>query len=180
MKNVYSLSKFARYVGYKSARNREFNNLLKRLSCSRAIDIQQSGFSADSLHHKKLVIVRNQERIEEIKGYPHIEKNIQETIPKTKKRKQRIRVITKVIVRNMQRVTKRIGVTLITRTSGGKGPNSGIYLYVPKDHVDAYGIVSGQKVEIKLIRVQKEIPDKAPPEATDLSTAKPTRRKKIK
>jgi len=52
-----------------------------------------------------------------------------------------------------------------------------VYLYIPRDHADSYGIVPGSKLEIRLLRMQVEIPDENP-KATDLSEARPTRRKK--
>lgn len=72
-------------------------------------------------------------------------------------------------------VWKKIGVNVLVRSSAKGG--SGVYLYIPRDHADAYGIVPGRKVEIRLIRILEIVPDKKP-DAKDLSDARPTRRKK--
>jgi len=73
------------------------------------------------------------------------------------------------------KVWKKIGVNVLVRASAKGG--SGIYLYMPRDHADAYGIVSGKKVEIRLIRVEEEIPDKKP-DALDLTEAKVGKRRR--
>jgi len=70
---------------------------------------------------------------------------------------------------------KKIGVNVLVRASAKGG--SGVYLYVPRDHADAYGIVPGKKVEIRLVSVEFDIPDKKP-EAVDLSEVNPKRRRK--
>jgi len=75
------------------------------------------------------------------------------------------------------KVGKKIGVNVLMRASAKGG--SGVYLYIPRDYADTYGIKSGDKVEVRLIRVFEEILDKKP-EITDLSTKKAARKKKAK
>jgi len=158
MRKFFSLHRFAKFMGYKSARNKEFRSLLSSLVDSKVVEVQQGGFLSDSQHHSKLIVVRKEERIEELKGLHPLETLDLETSRKTKvhKEKHRVRVVKEIIVRNVHWVTKRIGVTVLMRASGGKGKNSGIYLYIPKDHVEAYGIKPGHKVEAKLLRVFHE------------------------
>lgn len=106
-----------------------------------------------------------------------MEKFNKRTGKKKRGRKSRIRIIEKVVEKPIIRQWKKIGVNVLVRASAKGG--SGVYLYIPKDHADAYGIISGKKVEIKLIRVQEEIPDEKP-KATDLSEIKPAGRPKVK
>lgn len=73
------------------------------------------------------------------------------------------------------KVWKKIGVTALMRASAKGG--SGVYLYIPRDYADTYGIKSGTKVEVRLIRVQEDIPEEKP-DAVDLSETRPTRKKK--
>jgi len=75
------------------------------------------------------------------------------------------------------KVGKKIGVNVLMRASAKGG--SGVYLYIPRDYADTYGIKSGDKVEVRLLRVFEEILDKKP-DITDLSTKKATRKKKAK
>jgi len=78
------------------------------------------------------------------------------------------------------KVGKKIGVNVLMRASAKGG--SGVYLYIPRDYADTYGIKSGDKVEVKLLRVFEEIPDEKTEktDVVDLSRAKPKRRKKVK
>jgi len=75
------------------------------------------------------------------------------------------------------KVGKKIGVNVLMRASAKGG--SGVYLYIPRDYADTYGIKSGDKVEVRLLRVFEEIPDEKT-DAVDLSRAKPKRKKKVK
>jgi len=74
------------------------------------------------------------------------------------------------------KVWKKIGVTALMRASAKGG--SGVYLYIPRDYADAYSIKSGDKVEVRLIRVQEEIPDEKV-KAVDLSTRESKTRVKV-
>jgi len=47
---------------------------------------------------------------------------------------------------------REIGVTVLLRVSSRGGA---LYLYVPRDVADAYGILIGDKVEAKLIRIRR-------------------------
>jgi len=66
-------------------------------------------------------------------------------------------------------VAEKVGVTLLLRASRKGG--AGLYLYVPGDYADTYHIKSGDKVEAKIVRVHREIPDinKPDPKIKDLS-----------
>jgi len=77
------------------------------------------------------------------------------------------------------KVAKKIGVNVLVRASAKGG--SGVYLYIPRDHADVYGIKSGNKVEIRLLRIFEEAPDK-PSNTEDLSemAGKTGRKKKVK
>mgnify|MGYP001591361626 CR=1 FL=1 len=55
-------------------------------------------------------------------------------------------------------VAVRVGVSVLVRTS--KKGGSGIYFYVPKDHAETFGIGPGDKVEIRIVRVFKNVPEK--------------------
>jgi len=77
------------------------------------------------------------------------------------------------------KVGKKIGVNVLMRASAKGG--SGVYLYIPRDYADTYGIKSGDKVEVRLLRVFEEIPDKkTETDVVDLSRVKPKRKKKVK
>jgi len=77
------------------------------------------------------------------------------------------------------KVGKKIGVNVLMRASAKGG--SGVYLYIPRDYADTYGIKSGDKVEVRLLRVFEEIPDKkTETDVVDLTRAKPKRKKKVK
>jgi len=75
------------------------------------------------------------------------------------------------------KVGKKIGVNVLMRASAKGG--SGVYLYIPRDYANTYGIKSGDKVEVKLLRVFEEIPDEKT-DVVDLSRAKPKRKKRVK
>ena len=47
---------------------------------------------------------------------------------------------------------------MLVRSSQKGG--SGIYFYVPKDHAETYNIAPGDKVEIRIVRVFKNVPEK--------------------
>jgi len=55
------------------------------------------------------------------------------------------------------KVGKKIGVSVLMRASAKGG--SGVYLYMPRDYADTYGIKHGDKVEVRLLRVFEDIPD---------------------
>jgi len=78
------------------------------------------------------------------------------------------------------KVGKKIGVNVLMRASAKGG--SGVYLYIPRDYANTYGIKSGDKVEVRLLRVFEEIPDEKTEKnnVVDLSRAKPKRKKKVK
>jgi len=77
------------------------------------------------------------------------------------------------------KVGKKIGVNVLMRASAKGG--AGVYLYIPRDYADTYGIKSGDKVEVRLLRVFEDIPDeKTRTDVVDLSRAKPKRKKKVK
>jgi len=72
----------------------------------------------------------------------------------------------------MVKVTEKVGVTLLLRASRKGG--AGLYLYVPGDYADTYNMKSGDKVEAKIMRIHREIPDITPkpdPKVKDLSEA---------
>jgi len=73
------------------------------------------------------------------------------------------------------KIGKKIGVNVLMRASAKGG--SGVYLYIPRDYADTYGIKSGDKVEVRLLRTFEDIPGKKT-DAVDLSGAKPKRKKK--
>jgi len=75
------------------------------------------------------------------------------------------------------KVGKKIGVSVLMRASAKGG--SGVYLYIPRDYADTYGIKHGDKVEVRLLRVFEDIPD-VKTDVVDLSKAKPKRKKKVK
>jgi len=73
----------------------------------------------------------------------------------------------------MVKVIEKVGVTLLLRASRKGG--AGLYLYVPGDYADVYNILSGDKVEAKIVRIHREIPDTKPPvdpKVKDLSDAR--------
>jgi len=57
----------------------------------------------------------------------------------------------------MVKVAEKVGVTLLLRASRKGG--AGLYLYVPGDYADTYNIRSGDKVEAKIVRIHREVPD---------------------
>jgi len=62
-KKAVTTSTFARKLGFKSAHAKGFWKGLNYLCRIGAIEIQQSGFKGDSMHHPKLVVVRDSERV---------------------------------------------------------------------------------------------------------------------
>lgn len=54
---VLDLRRFAQKLGYRGSNDREFNAILKNLTDREMVEIQQSGFVADSTHHIKLVAI---------------------------------------------------------------------------------------------------------------------------
>lgn len=55
--SVTTLSRLAKQAGFKTAADTEFKKCLERLKRDGVIDIQQSGFKGDSMHHNKIVVL---------------------------------------------------------------------------------------------------------------------------
>jgi len=78
------------------------------------------------------------------------------------------------------KVGRKIGVTVLMRASAKGG--SGVYLYMPRDYADTYGIKHGDKVEARLLRVFEDIPDTKTEktDVVDLTKSKPKSKRKRK
>jgi len=77
------------------------------------------------------------------------------------------------------KIGKKIGVNVLMRASAKGG--SGVYLYIPRDYADTYGIKHGDKVEVRLLRVFEEIPNPdQKSDVVDLTKVKPKRKTKVK
>jgi hypothetical protein len=59
MRQVLTLSKFAEAVGFPRGKRKGFQEHLKRLLEIRAVEVQQGGFLGDSMHHPKIVVIRD-------------------------------------------------------------------------------------------------------------------------
>jgi hypothetical protein len=55
---ILSLQRFARLAGYSRANCRDFRQRMRELERNGRLEIQQGGFWAHSLHHEKLVAIR--------------------------------------------------------------------------------------------------------------------------
>ena len=64
---VITLRRFAKLLGYLKSSDREFKRILKILTSRQCVQIQQSGFRADSLHHPKLIVILQPFTIERFK-----------------------------------------------------------------------------------------------------------------
>lgn len=53
------LGRFAKHFGFKTARDKYFARILKRLQKNGAVEIVQGGFIGDSMHHPKRVHIRD-------------------------------------------------------------------------------------------------------------------------
>jgi len=69
-KDYMTLRLFARKFGYLRSDSSEFQMLVKRLQRMRALDLQQSGFNADSLSHYKTVAIKDWDTINTVFGQP--------------------------------------------------------------------------------------------------------------
>jgi len=70
---------------------------------------------------------------------------------------------------SMLKVVEKVGVTLLLRASRKGG--AGLYLYVPGDYADTYNMKSGDKIEARIVRILREVPDVKPVDSSvkDLS-----------
>lgn len=59
MRRVLTMKAFAEKLGYPNTRSATFHKRLDFLKKSGVVKVQQSGFAADSQHHHKIVIVKN-------------------------------------------------------------------------------------------------------------------------
>jgi len=55
---VFELSRFSKFLNYKTAGSREFRKVLNLMLGNGLVEIQQSGFLGDNIHHPKLVVIR--------------------------------------------------------------------------------------------------------------------------
>lgn len=54
-----AVNTFAKHLGFKNGNAYGFKGLLRRLEKLKVVEVQQGGFYADSMHHNKLVIVKD-------------------------------------------------------------------------------------------------------------------------
>jgi hypothetical protein len=59
MRTVLSLPKFVKELGFCRANEKDFHKHFNHLLKIKAIELQQGGFLGDSMHHHKLVVIRD-------------------------------------------------------------------------------------------------------------------------
>ena len=153
MKNQVSPSVFAKSLGV-SGRSKGFLKTLHYLEKIGAIKIQQSGFRGDSLHHHKLVIVKNQQLVRLCFSEKSRIKIEQEDIEIKTKRIEYLSPIPppkklKFLKRHPGNyLSAKINVTelLALKHSGRQ-----YYIVLPRETIQVYGLTNGDvlKVEIK-------------------------------
>ena len=138
-RHILSLKRFAKLIGFKTARASGFHRTLEDLKTLKVIEVQQSGYAAHSESHLKIVVIRDMQRIQEL----HVPSRRPVSIGKR---------VKNIVIRTAQVISKRLDVTVLMRVVGTQ-ESPGIYLHIPKDHVEAYGIKSGDRLEAQLVRV---------------------------
>lgn len=147
MKNWFSAQSLAKELSFASCKDAEFRKGVRYLVREGAIEIQQSGFKGDSLHHQKLYVVRDFYTV-----FLHFfgrknEEQASEQIACLKSKMNRKKSST------FRRFSEwdRIDVLKEDQTLPVSSRGAGLCLYLPKDICEVYGLIAGDMLKIRML-----------------------------
>jgi hypothetical protein len=145
MRTILTLSNFVKKLGFSRANEKEFRAQLNHLLRIKAIEVQQGGFIADSMHHPKLVIIRNLSAIQTRFKFIAPQDSKAEKRHHSRKSpipfQHRFDISEWITLGNVNEII----------TLGVPARGDGLCLYLPKDLCNLYDLIAGDRMKVHLL-----------------------------